>query len=1112
MNSTKSSYNLLIEKLDQFIRKFYINQLIRGSLYTLALVLALFLLFNILEYYFYFGTAVRKILFGSFLLTTLGALGFWVIQPLTKYFKLGKTISHEQAASIIGNHFQGVEDKLLNILQLKQQESSAANIELLEASIDQKTLAIQPVPFRSAIDLSKNRKYLRYALPPLALLLIIIFAAPSIIKDGTHRIINNNQKFEKAAPFSFILEDENPTVLQFSDYTIEATTEGNAIPNEAFIEIDNFQYRMVKNGPNSFTYNLRNIQKDTEFKIYSGRVSTSSKEITVLAKPHLADFTVTLDYPSYTGRKDEILENLGDVIVPEGSKLKWQFNTTNTDGVAIKFTSDENPLDAERSGNDEFSFKKNIRKNDFYKVYVSNKHVEKGDSVGYSINVIKDEFPSIDVEQFVDSLENTLVYFVGNASDDYGINSLSFNYNIVGENGQVQPLQSVKIKDRSDRQTQYQYTFDISELGLKAGENVTYFFEVKDNDAVNGSKSAKTGIMSFSKPSIDDLKEQENENEEAIKDNLKDALENMDKLRENYKNMREKLLQERDLDWQDKEDLEKLLEEQKKIQEKLEKAKEKFKENLKNQEEIAEQDEEIKEKQENLEKLFEEATDPKVDELMEKIQELMQELEKESALEMMEQMEMNNESMEKEMERLEELYKNLEVEKEVKDQIEELQKLAEEQEKLAEETEKGKKPDDELKEEQEKLNEKFDELKEKQEEIEEKNEELKSPKNLGDQNEEKMDDIQQDMEKSSEQMENQDNKGASKSQKNAAQKMQEMAGSLQSSMESGDQEQQAEDIKMIRQLLENLVTLSFDQEDLVDEFSKTKIVTPKYVDLVQEQFKLKDDFKVVEDSLTALANRNDKIESYVLDKVAEVKLNFKESLEQLEERQSAQAADNQRRTMTNINDLALMLSESMEDMQQSAAASMPGSQMCNKPGGKGQGKTGKVPMDKITEGSQGMEKTLKGMQDKMGKGEKPSSKDFAQAAARQAAMRKALQDMQKDAKEQGKGTKELEQIINEMDKIETDLVNKRLDSEMLKRQQNITTRLLEAEKAERQREFDNKRKAETAADKKREMPPSLQEYLKKREAELEMYKTVSPSLRPYYKYLVDEYYKALKTQ
>ena len=98
-----------------------------------------------------------------------------------------------------------------------------------------------------------------------------------------------------------------------------------------------------------------------------------------------------------------------------------------------------------------------------------------------------------------------------------------------------------------------------------------------------------------------------------------------------------------------------------------------------------------------------------------------------------------------------------------------------------------------------------------------------------------------------------------------------------------------------------------------------------------------------------------------------------------------------------------------------------------------------------------------------------------------------------------------------MNKIEIDLVNKKLNNETLKRQQDIVTRLLEAEKADRQREFDNKRKAETGTDKKRELPPSLQDYLKKREAEIEMYKSISPELRPYYKYLVDKYYKALKS-
>ena len=71
---------------------------------------------------------------------------------------------------------------------------------------------------------------------------------------------------------------------------------------------------------------------------------------------------------------------------------------------------------------------------------------------------------------------------------------------------------------------------------------------------------------------------------------------------------------------------------------------------------------------------------------------------------------------------------------------------------------------------------------------------------------------------------------------------------------------------------------------------------------------------------------------------------------------------------------------------------------------------------------------------------------------------------------------------------------------------------MEAEKADKQRDKDEKRKAESGKDYKKELPPALQEYLKEREAEIEMYKKVSPALRPFYKQLVDEYYRALKTQ
>ncbi|HMP29231.1 MAG TPA: hypothetical protein PKD85_06510 [Saprospiraceae bacterium] len=237
------------------------------------------------------------------------------------------------------------------------------------------------------------------------------------------------------------------------------------------------------------------------------------------------------------------------------------------------------------------------------------------------------------------------------------------------------------------------------------------------------------------------------------------------------------------------------------------------------------------------------------------------------------------------------------------------------------------------------------------------------------------------------------------------------------------------------------------------------------------------------------------------------------SIALLEERQVPQSTDKQRRSMTNLNDLALMLSESMENMQKKKAGGMPGAQMCQNPGDK-PGKAGKMPMDKISEGQNGMDGKMKELQDKMKQGGKegPNAKDFAEAAAKQAALRKALQDLKKEKQEQGKGGNQFDDIIDMMDKMETDLVNKKLNAETLKRQQDIKTRLLEAEKAERQRGEDEKRKSETAVDLKQPLPPALQEYLKKRNAEVESYKTVSPALKPYYRFLVDEYYKSLKSK
>ena len=69
---TQPAYQSLIEKLDEFIRKYYKNQLLRGLIYSIGLVLLFFISFTVTEYYAHFNSFIRTILFYSF----IGVSGF----------------------------------------------------------------------------------------------------------------------------------------------------------------------------------------------------------------------------------------------------------------------------------------------------------------------------------------------------------------------------------------------------------------------------------------------------------------------------------------------------------------------------------------------------------------------------------------------------------------------------------------------------------------------------------------------------------------------------------------------------------------------------------------------------------------------------------------------------------------------------------------------------------------------------------------------------------------------------------------------------------------------------------------------------------------------------
>ena len=1120
-----SNYQILIEKLDAFIRKYYVNNLIRGSLHSLALISVMWTTFVLLEHYVFSSSvssvAFRKALFYSFSLTALIALGFWIFKPLVQYFRLGKIISHEKAAQIIGEHFTNVKDKLLNVLQLKsmsEQEHSA----LLLAAINQKTEELQPIPFKNAIDLKKNRKYLRFVLPPLFLFLGLLLSS-NIIQSSTNRILNSNKEFEREAPFEFVVLNSDKKVVQFEDFTVEVQIKDKgALPSDVFIEVDNYKYKLEKIGPTKYKYTFYKIQKDAKFRLSANGFNSKSYDIDVLEKPNILDLAVKLKYPAYTGRTNENVSNVGDLAVPVGTDIEWLFGAENTDALSVLFPGEEKAQNAQRADRKMYTIRKKVMQDGVYKIFISNSLLPNADSVSYTLTVIPDLFPSIDLEKFSDSTDNRVVYLAGEASDDYGIRNLSLHYTIERE-GKLIKQEAMPMAISPGKQTTYNYTLNMRSFDLKAGDKFSYYFQVWDNDAVQGSKSSKTQMMFYQMPTMDEVEKKEESNNEQIKSDLENAMKEVDELQKALKKAKEGVLQKNDLNWQDRREIEKLLEQQKKAEEKIKEAQENFKENLKNQEEFQKVDEEMMEKQKMLEELFEQIMSDEMKELFEKMEKMLDNLDKNEVLKQMENMELNDEKLKAELDRMLELFKKMEVEKEMSDAINKLDSLAKKQEELSKETEKNEnaspEKQQELQKKQEELNKEFEKVKEGIDKAKEKNEQLEQPMDLDskelDQQEK---DVQEEQQNSSQQLNQKQNKNASKSQKNAAQKMKKMSQQMQQMMQMNQMQQMEQDVKAMRQLLENLVNLSFEQERLIDEVNKSIPNTPAYVTLVREQFKLKDDFKLVEDSLNALAKRVHQIQGFITEKVAETKKSLKSSIETLEERDKRMASVNQQYAMTYVNDLALMLSESMEQMQQQMAQQMSGQQMCEKPGdgkdgeGNKPGKPGNKPgMGGLKQLQDQLNQQIEKMQQQMKDGKNPSSKDFAEMAAKQAAIRKALQDMKREKQQNGKGGgKELQDLINQMDKTETDLVNKKLPNDLNKRQQDIMTRLLEHEKAEREREYNNERKSEQPKQTEPKIPPAMQDYLNKRKGQVEMFKTVSPALKPYYKNLVEEYFRSLK--
>ena len=1098
--------SIIFDKLERFIKKFYTNELIKGIILFVGLGLLYFIVTLLIEYFFWLPTSGRTILFWLFVAVELFLLIRFIAFPLFKLFKLQQGINYEQASAIIGNHFTEVQDKLLNFLQLIDQNQTS---ELLAASIEQKAAALQPIPFSNAVNFSKNKKFLPYTIVPILLLILFFVTGNSaVISSSFARVVNYKTKYAPPAPFEFVVLNTSLTSQQNTDFILQVKTKGSVIPENVVIQIGTEEYFLQNTKPGFFEYTFSKLSKDIVFSLQANGLNSKEYQIKVIDVPTIIDFKMILNYPSYLGKKPEIIQGSGNALVPEGTIIDWKINAVATDKILLKTGSQTSPFALKSTS---FTIKRKIVDQFNYEVITSNRKISEFEKLGYQISIIKDQFPVISVQTPPDSLKLKSKVLLGQISDDHGLSKLQV---VFYPKDNPKAIRKANLSIKKQAVDQFIYSFPNG-LVIDKGVNYEYYFEVFDNDVVNNFKSTKSAVFIHYEFTDEQKEDQQLKEQNENINSLEKSLHNQDKQMAELDKLQKMNKEKSNLDFKDQKKVEDFIKRQKQQDEMMKEFTKKLSENL----EEFNPKKQDKEKEELLRRLeAAEKQSDKTEKLLKELEELSKKLEKEELFDKADKLKQNAKNQQQNLEQLVELTKRFYVEKKAEQLADKLDKLSDKEEKLAnsekENTEQN----------QNEINQAFKDIQKELQDLDQENKELKDPLEIpNDKNEQE--DVKKDLQKAADELNKNQPKKAQPKQKSAAAKMKEMAQKMAQSMNSGEMEQMQEDAKLLRQILDNLLAFSFDQERLIKTTNAAQTRSLELNKVLKKQQDLKQQFKHVDDSLFAVSSRNPRISELILKELSDVHYNLDKTLESLADNNIAKGASHQQYTLTAANRLADFLSNVQSQMNMD----MQGQGQGKPKPGKGQGSGMQLP--DIIKKQEGLgEKMKDGMKpgdkpgDKPGEGQK-SGKDGKGASGEgnqegengsegnagkvleilkeQRQLRDALQKALEKEGMMNQGMDALQQ----MKEIEKQLINKGFKNDVLQKILNVKHELLKLEKAIQQQGEDTKRQSKTNDKSFNNSAAPLSKELKEYINSVEILNRQSLPLQPNFNQKVQNYFK-----
>lgn len=1072
-------------------------EVVFGVVVTLGVLAALLLFGAGAEAALWMGVGLRSLFFWLFVLGGLGLVGYFGVLPLLRLFGIVPGLDVHAAARTAGRRHPAVADRLTALLDLADGRASAAPSPLVDHAVQALGASVAPVPFERVEDLRPARRAAPWAAAPLFGLAAFFLAAPTTFVGAVDRLFEPSADFQPPAPYRFEVTPGDVELARGEALAVEAAPVGTGFPPDAVLEIGRTdeeateRVRLLFDG-GRFRHTVPNVRADLRYRIVSDEgVASPWFEATVVERPVVRGLQVTLAPPRYTGLPARRLApGVGDVLGLPGTTVRVAVDVGGTplDQAFLLVdwaggTPQRVPLRVD-DGRAVATF--GLRGEGAYAVRLVGTNGRPNENpVRYTLNVLRDAPPQITLTEGAESaLDAGARDAAFRITDDFGFSRVVLYWRLAERrdgqpDARFRPLALPLSAPRAlDQEVLTRWLPDPGRP-LQPGDVVEFFGEVRDNDAFGGYKPARTPVFSLRFPSLDERFEQLEETQDQTEEALEEVEDDAEELRERFRELRDELRRDPRPDWEDQRQLEQLRQQREGIQQQTEQVTDQMRQLLDQMREGDLVSEETMRLYESMQQVMEELESDELREALERLREAMEQMDMQQMMEQLENAEFNEEEFQERLERAMALLEQLKTAQELDEAARRAEELAEREEALQEATEAledrqdGEQQNGEqsnqrdaaererLAREQEGARKAMEELERQMQELQERMENQPgAPSEQMQQTNEQMQrqNLPQRMQQNAQQLRQNQTSPAQQGQQQMEQQLRELSQQMSSMSGSMMQGRQRQSVQGVRRVLDDVLTLSEEQERLGDETAALPSQSPALRPIAQEQVELAEGLATVADSVRSLARQIPQMSYALQEKTHDALREMGQATERLAELQPGPASGHQKTAMTHLNDLALLLSELLDSL------SNPGS-------GSGGGMTMEEMMQQMGQMGQ-MQQQLGGqiqqmLNDMAGERLTQSQQGRArQAAAQQEAIRQQLQElMERGGSNLDSQTRSaLQRAAEGMREVERELRGGRLSQETVQRQQQILQRLLQAERSVNQRGREEQREGETGRD------------------------------------------------